>query len=115
MSKSTYSIGPVIVGSVDGSTDGSVEGSTEGSTEGAVVGSLLTLQDASTNEVNRQNSMRVTTSVVNEVINEAIAVVQPPSDKGRRLKILYGTQAGVRPPTFVVFVNDKKLCHFLKK
>ena len=64
------------------------------------------------NEVNRQNSLRVTTSVVNEVINEAIAVVQPPSDKGKRLKILYGTQASTRPPTFVIFVNNKKLFHF---
>ena len=64
------------------------------------------------NEVNEQNSLRVSTSVVNEVINEAIAVVQPPSDKGKRLKILYGTQASTRPPTFVIFVNDKELFHF---
>ena len=64
------------------------------------------------NEVNKQNSMRVSTSVINEVINEAIAVVQPPSDKGKRLKILYGTQASTKPPTFVIFVNDKELFHF---
>lgn len=64
------------------------------------------------NEVNKQNSLRVSTSVVNEVINEAIAVVQPPSDKGKRLKILYGTQASTRPPTFVIFVNNKELFHF---
>ena len=64
------------------------------------------------NEVNKQNSMRVSTSVINEVINEAIAVVQPPSDKGKRLKILYGTQAATKPPTFVIFVNDKELFHF---
>lgn len=64
------------------------------------------------NEVNRQNSLRVSTSVINEVINEAIAVVQPPTDKGKRLKILYGTQATTRPPTFVIFVNDKELFHF---
>jgi len=64
------------------------------------------------NEVNKQNSLRVSTSVVNEVINEAISVVQPPSDKGKRLKILYGTQASTRPPTFVIFVNDKELFHF---
>ena len=64
------------------------------------------------NEVNKQNSLRVSTSVVNEIINEAIAVVQPPSDKGKRLKILYGTQASTRPPTFVIFVNNKDLFHF---
>ena len=64
------------------------------------------------NDVNKQNSLRVSTSVVNEVINEAIAVVQPPSDKGKRLKILYGTQASTRPPTFVIFVNNKDLFHF---
>lgn len=64
------------------------------------------------NDVNEQNSLRVSTSVVNEVINEAISVVQPPSDKGKRLKILYGTQASTRPPTFVIFVNDKELFHF---
>lgn len=64
------------------------------------------------NEVNKQNSLRVTTSVVNEVINEAISVVQPPSDKGKRLKIFYGTQASNRPPTFVIFVNNKELFHF---
>lgn len=64
------------------------------------------------NEVNKQNSLRVSTAVVNEVINEAIAVVQPPSDKGKRLKIFYGTQASTRPPTFIIFVNDKELFHF---
>lgn len=64
------------------------------------------------NEVNKQNSLRVSTSVVNEVINEAISVVQPPSDKGKRLKVLYGTQASTRPPTFVIFVNNKGLFHF---
>ena len=64
------------------------------------------------NEVNKQNSLRVSTSVINEVINEAIAVVQPPTDKGKRLKILYGTQATTRPPTFVIFVNNKDLFHF---
>ena len=49
---------------------------------------------------------------LNQVINEAIAVVQPPTDKGRRLKILYGTQVSTKPPTFVIFVNDKELFHF---
>ena len=64
------------------------------------------------NEVNKQNSLRISTSVINEVINEATLVVQPPTDKGKRLKILYGTQATTRPPTFVIFVNNKDLFHF---
>ena len=64
------------------------------------------------NEVNEQNSKRVTTSQLNDVINEAIAIVQPPTDKGKRLKILYGTQASTKPPTFVIFVNKKDLFHF---
>lgn len=59
-----------------------------------------------------QNSMRISTGMLNDVINEAIAMVQPPSDKGRRLKILYGTQVSTKPPTFVIFVNSKKLMHF---
>ena len=64
------------------------------------------------NEVKEQNSKRITTSVLNQVINEAIAIVQPPSDKGKRLKIFYGTQVATRPPTFVIFVNNKDLFHF---
>ena len=64
------------------------------------------------NNVNSENSKRVSTAVINEVINEAIAVVQPPTDKGKRLKILYGTQASTKPPTFVIFVNNKELFHF---
>lgn len=64
------------------------------------------------NNVNEQNSLRISTSVINQVINEAIAIVQPPTDKGKRLKILYGTQASTKPPTFVIFVNDKSLFHF---
>ena len=64
------------------------------------------------NSVASQNSLRVSTSVVNEVINEAISIVQPPSDKGKRLKIFYGTQASTKPPTFVIFVNNKELFHF---
>ncbi len=64
------------------------------------------------NHVAEQNSMRISTSLLNQVINEAIAMVQPPTDKGKRLKILYGTQASTKPPTFVIFVNDKKLFHF---
>ncbi len=64
------------------------------------------------NEVARQNAMRVSTSTLNQVINEAIAIVQPPTDKGKRLKIFYGTQASTKPPTFVIFVNQKQLFHF---
>ena len=64
------------------------------------------------NNVASQNAIRLSTSIVNEVINEAISVVQPPTDKGRRLKILYGTQASTKPPTFVIFVNNKSLFHF---
>ena len=64
------------------------------------------------NNVAKQNALRVSTSVLNQVINEAIAIVQPPTDKGRRLKIYYGTQASTKPPTFVIFVNNKQLFHF---
>ena len=64
------------------------------------------------NTVASQNAMRVSTSVLNQVLNEAIAIVQPPTDKGRRLKIYYGTQASTKPPTFVIFVNNKQLFHF---
>ena len=64
------------------------------------------------NNVANQNAMRITTSVLNQVLNEAIAIVQPPTDKGKRLKIFYMTQASTKPPTFVVFVNDKQLFHF---
>ena len=63
-------------------------------------------------KVAKNNSMRISTSTLNQVINEAIAVVQPPTDKGRRLKILYATQATSKPPTFIIFVNNKELFHF---
>ena len=64
------------------------------------------------NHVNEQNNFRIGTSILNQVINEAIAIVQPPTDKGKRLKIFYATQASTKPPTFVIFVNDKELFHF---
>ena len=64
------------------------------------------------NHVAKQNAMRIPTATLNQIINEAIAVVQPPTDKGRRLKILYATQASTKPPTFVIFVNNKELFHF---
>ena len=62
--------------------------------------------------VANNNAMRIPTATLNQVINEAIAVVQPPTDKGRRLKILYATQVQTKPPTFVIFVNNKELFHF---
>ena len=62
--------------------------------------------------VYKQNTMRISTGVLNDVLNQAILRVQPPSDKGKRLKIYYMTQASIKPPTFIVFVNDKKLAHF---
>ena len=64
------------------------------------------------NNVASQNSKRITTGMLNQVINEAIALVQPPSDKGKRLRIYYGTQVAIKPPTFVIFVNKKELFHF---
>ena len=64
------------------------------------------------NHVAEQNAMRIPTATLNQVINEAIAIVQPPTDKGKRLKIFYGTQASTKPPTFVIFVNNKELFHF---
>lgn len=62
--------------------------------------------------VSSEQNKRVSTSVLNQVIAEAVMLNQPPSDKGRRLKIYYGTQTGVKPPTFTLFINDKELTHF---
>lgn len=62
--------------------------------------------------VREYHSMRVATGVLNEIMTEAVAMQQPPSDKGKRLKLYYITQASVKPPTFVIFVNDKELMHF---
>jgi GTP-binding protein len=64
------------------------------------------------NFVNEQSSMRVTTGMLNNVLADAQARVQPPTDKGRRLKIYYMTQTGIRPPTFVLFCNNAELFHF---
>ncbi len=64
------------------------------------------------NTVNENNSIRISTSTLNELLAEAVSMVQPPTDKGRRLKIFYMTQVSTKPPTFVVFVNSKKLFHF---
>ena len=62
--------------------------------------------------VHMQNSMRISTGVLNDILNDATAKVQPPSDKGKRLKIYYITQASTCPPTFILFVNSKELAHF---
>ena len=60
----------------------------------------------------QNNALRVQTGVLNEILTEAMAMKQPPSDKGKRLRIYYITQVAVKPPTFVMFVNSKKLTHF---
>ena len=75
---------------------------------GQRVGKILDLVDA----ISGQAALRVSTGVLNDVIGEATLMNQPPSDKGKRLKIYYGTQFAVKPPTFALFVNDKKLMHF---
>ncbi len=59
-----------------------------------------------------QAAFRISTGMLNDLVNEAVAMVQPPSDKGKRLKIYYMTQAGIKPPSFVVFVNDLELFHY---
>ena len=64
------------------------------------------------NYVNDQSAMRITTGMLNDVLADAQARVQPPTDKGRRLKIYYMTQTGIRPPCFVVFCNSRELFHF---
>ena len=62
--------------------------------------------------VSENHAMRVQTGVLNEIMTEAVAMQQPPTDKGKRLKLYYITQVAVKPPTFVIFVNDKELMHF---
>ncbi|MGN0412890.1 MAG: ribosome biogenesis GTPase Der [Lachnospiraceae bacterium] len=62
--------------------------------------------------VNENQSLRVATGVLNEIMAEAVVMQQPPSDKGKRLRLYYITQVSVKPPTFVIFVNDKELMHF---
>jgi GTP-binding protein len=64
------------------------------------------------NFVSNQSSMRITTGMLNNVLGDATARVQPPSDKGKRLKLFYMTQTGIKPPTFVIFVNNAELFHF---
>ncbi len=62
--------------------------------------------------VSENHAMRVQTGVLNEIMSQAVAMQQPPSDKGKRLRLFYITQVSVKPPTFVIFVNDKELMHF---
>ncbi|MTI71793.1 MAG: ribosome biogenesis GTPase Der, partial [Firmicutes bacterium] len=62
--------------------------------------------------VANNHSLRITTGILNDIIGEAVLMNQPPSDKGKRLKIFYGTQVRARPPKFVIFINDKELMHF---
>ena len=75
---------------------------------GQRLGKLFDLIDT----VRQNQNLRVATGVLTEIITEAVAMQQPPSDKGKRLKIYYGTQVAVKPPTFVIFVNNKELMHF---
>lgn len=75
---------------------------------GQRIGKLFDMIDV----VIENQSLRVATGVLNEIMTEAVALQQPPSDKGKRLKLYYITQVAVKPPTFVIFVNDKELMHF---
>ena len=75
---------------------------------GQRIGKIYELVD----QIIESQNLRVPTGVLNEILTEAVAMQQPPTDKGKRLKIYYVTQVAVKPPTFVVFVNDKNLMHF---
>ncbi len=78
----------------------------------ALTGQRLSNLFATIDMVSENHSMRVGTGALNEIMAEAVAMQQPPSDKGKRLRLYYITQVSVRPPTFVIFVNDKELMHF---
>lgn len=78
----------------------------------AVTGQRLNKLYETIDIVNENHSMRIATGVLNEIMAEAVALQQPPSDKGKRLRLYYITQVSVKPPTFVIFVNDKELMHF---
>ncbi len=78
----------------------------------AVTGQRLTKLYDRIDMVIANQTLRVATGVLNEILSEAVAMQQPPSDKGKRLKLYYMTQVAVKPPTFVIFVNDKELMHF---
>lgn len=64
-------------------------------------------------EVSMNQNLRIPSSVLNDIIMDAVAINPTPTDKGKRLKIFYATQVAVKPPTFVVFVNEEELMHFL--
>lgn len=64
------------------------------------------------NQVSEQHNMRIATHILNDVLMDAVAINPPPTDKGKRMKLNYGTQVAVKPPTFVLFVNDPELMHF---
>lgn len=78
----------------------------------AMTGQRLTKLYEMIDVVMENQTLRVATGVLNEIMAEAVAMQQPPSDKGKRLKLYYITQVSVKPPTFVIFVNDKELMHF---
>ena len=78
----------------------------------AVTGQRLNKLYELIDAVGENHAMRVATGVLNEILAEAVAMQQPPSDKGKRLRLYYITQVSVKPPTFVIFVNDKELMHF---
>lgn len=78
----------------------------------AVTGQRLNRMYDMIDMVIANQTMRIATGVLNEIMTEAVAMQQPPSDKGKRLKLYYITQVSVKPPTFVIFVNDKELMHF---
>jgi len=78
----------------------------------ALTGQRLSKIYETIDAVYENNAMRVSTGVLNEIISEAVVLQQPPQDKGKMLRVFYITQVSVKPPTFVIFVNDKKLMHF---
>lgn len=78
----------------------------------ALTGQRLTKLFDMIEMVIQNQTLRIATGVLNEIMMEAVAMQQPPSDKGKRLKLFYITQVAVKPPTFVIFVNDKELMHF---
>ncbi|MBR4341583.1 MAG: ribosome biogenesis GTPase Der [Lachnospiraceae bacterium] len=78
----------------------------------ALTGQRVTKLFESIDVVLENQSLRVKTGVLNEIMSEAVALQQPPTDKGKRLKLYYITQTGIKPPTFVIFCNDKELFHF---
>ena len=78
----------------------------------AVTGQRLNKMFDLIDMVRENQTMRIATGVLNEIMSEAVALQQPPSDKGKRLRLYYITQVAVKPPTFVIFVNDKELMHF---